>query len=263
MLGTCDLFLCLLLPKPSIYCIYIMEAFRDKARQFLEETGVERESRSDGGFSSIEKSLPRDMGSAFSIPLVDKVFSYLGTHNPVARNIDPKSEVVWLFDNTAYRPVHFYQHAEQPWQAEYVVAYFQKNAGKDVSDAVANIADKIGLGEKGAKRAEGERTISERLRLFVGTIAPARSVNVRFPNGPKRLGPAGRSAISETLISDLGQHQDGDSISLQPIPPESAPHGPMTTHFAAPEGWMVISGTQPLDLRTTTAQGSLISIHRH
>ena len=240
-----------------------MGAFRDKARQLLEDIGVECESRTDGGFSSIEKLLPRDMGSAFSIPLVDKVFSYLGTHNPVARNIDPKAEVVWLFDNTAYRPVHCYRHAQQPWQAEYVVAYFQKNAGKDVSNAVADIADKIGLGEKGVNREEGERTISERLQLFVGTIAPARSVNVRFPNGSKRLGPGGRSAVSETLISDLGQHQDGDSISLQTIPPESAPHGPMTTHFAAPEGWMVVSGTQPLGTRSITAQGSLTCIYRH
>ena len=220
-----------------------MEAFRDKARQLLEETGLERESRSEGGFSSIEKSLPQGMGSILSIPLVDRFSSYLGARNPIAQNIDPSSEVVWMVDNTAYRPVHFYPHGDQPWQAEYVVAYFQKNTGKDVSKAVANIADKLGLGETGPKRQEAEKTISDRLQLFVEIVAPARSVDVRFPGGPKRLGPGGRSAVSETLISDLGDHQDGDNISVEAIPPECAPYGPMTTHFAAPEGWMVISGT--------------------
>lgn len=219
-----------------------MEAFRNKARQLLQETGGERHSREEGDFSSIEKSLPRDMGSVLSIPLGDRLSSYLGAHNPVAQNIDPKSEAVWLFDNIAYRPVHFYPHAEQPWQAEYLVAYFRKNAGKNVSDAVANIADQVGLGEKGAKRAEGEKTISERLQLFVETVAPARSVDLRFPDGPRRLGPGGRSAVSETIVSDLGDHKDGDRISIEAIPPESAPYGQMTTHFAAPEGWMVISG---------------------
>lgn len=226
-----------------------MESSRDRARQLLEETGVERDSRAEGGFSSIEKSLPHDMGSPFSIPLTDRLSSYLGAHNPFAQHIDPSSEVVWLLDNTAYRPVHYYAHADQPWHAEYAVAYFKKNAGKDVSDAVANIADKIGLGKKGANRQEEEKTISDRLQLIVATIAPARSVDVRFPDGPRQLGPGGRSAVSETLIGDLGEHKDGDTISIEAIPPQSAPYGPMTTHFAAPEGWMVISGKPKLNPR--------------
>lgn len=222
-----------------------MEAFRDKARQLLEETGVEHSSRSSGGFGSIESSLPKDMGAAFSIPLIDKVSSYLGPHNPVASHLDPSTECVWLLDNTAYRPVNIYPHAPQPWQAEYIVAYFQKNTGKDVSDAVANIADKIGLGAKGkeAQRKDAEKTISERLQMFVITIAPARSVDLRFPAGlgTRKVGPGSRNAVSETIIADLGEHKDGDSITVEAIPPEATPHGAMTTRFAGPEGWMVIS----------------------
>lgn len=220
-----------------------MEAFHDKARQLMEETGVEKDSRSEGGFSSMEKALPQAIGSPFSIPLVDKVSSYLGVHNPVAQHIDPNSEEVWLLDNTAYRPVHVYPHSEQPWQTVYVVAYFQKNTGKDVSDAVANIADKLGL--KGDDKKDVEKTISKRLQLFVQTVAPARSVDLRFPDGSKRVGPGGRSAVSETLISDLGQHQNGDNITVEAIPPDAAPYGPMTTYFAATEGWIVISGNPP------------------
>lgn len=67
---TC-FFVVLQLPKlPTVFLE--MEAFRDKARQLLEETGTERSSRSSEGFGSVESSLPKDMGAAFSIPLVDK-----------------------------------------------------------------------------------------------------------------------------------------------------------------------------------------------
>lgn len=62
-------------PNPAPHCPDLainMEAFRDKARQLLEETGVERSSRSSEGFGSIESALPKDMGSTFSIPLIDK-----------------------------------------------------------------------------------------------------------------------------------------------------------------------------------------------
>ncbi|CAF9932228.1 MAG: hypothetical protein HETSPECPRED_008306 [Heterodermia speciosa] len=214
----------------------------DKSRQLLQETSLERTSRGDSNFSSIERSLPHAMGAPFSMPLLDRASSWLGLHNPLAHPLDPATEEVWLLDNTAYRPVHIYPHAQQPWQAEYVVAYFKKDVGKDVSDAVANIADKVGLGNEGEDRAQGEKTISERLQLFVATIAPARSVNVRLPGvGTKRLGPGGRSAVSEQVITNLGEQQDGASVSIEAIPAETTPHGHGTTHFAAPEGWMVIS----------------------
>lgn len=80
--------------------------------------------------------------------------------------------------------------------------------------------------------------------MFIITIAPARSVDLRFSAGlgTRRVGPGGRSAVSETIIDDLGEHRDGDSITVEAIPTEAAPHGTMTTRFAEPEGWMVISG---------------------
>lgn len=218
----------------------------DKTKQILEETHGERVARKDSDFPSIEKSLPHQMGGYFSIPLVDKASSWLGFHNPMAKLVDPKKEEVWILDNTAYRPIHMYPHAKQPWQAEYVVAYFRKNGGKDVSDAVANIADKVGLGNEGEDKGLGEKTIAERLQLFVNTIAPARIVDVNIPGGgTKRLGPGGRSAVSEQIVTGLGEHKDGESINVDAVHPGTTPYGPGTTHFAEPEGWMVISGNIP------------------
>ena len=123
-----------------------------------------------------------------------------------------------------------------------MAAYFQKNTGKDVSKAVADIADKIGLKDKDGDEAEGERRIAERLQPFVDTIAPARSVVIKFPNGREaKLGPGGRSAVSTQTIVAIDKHKDGESMNVHTIPPEVLPHGAMTTHFADTDGWLVVS----------------------
>ena len=221
-----------------------MSAAMDKTRQMMEETSGDRETRKQGDFHKVEKGLPKHIGSRLNIPMFDKVSSILGGHNPLAKNVDPKTEEVWLLDNTAYRPVHFYPHAPQPFQAQFVAAYFKKNTGADVSKAVAEIADKIGLGkDDGVNKASVEETIAERLLPFVQTIAPARYVDVKFPNGTvHKLGPGGRSAVSDQLVVAMEEHKDGESASIPAIPAEVCPYGPMLTHFAEPEGWAVISG---------------------
>lgn len=219
-----------------------MEAMFDKSRQVLEETGQDRKTRATGDFHSIERSLPI-VGSRLSIPLLDSVSSYLGQHNPLASSVKPGVESVWLLDNTAYRPVRFFPLRPGPWQAEFVTAFFEKNTGRDVSKIVAQIAEKIGLGDDGEDEEREQKTIAERLQPFIDTIAPARSVNVTLPTVSIRcLGPGGPSAVSTQTISSLGEHNDGDVVTISAVPSEVTPFGPMTTHFAGPEGWAVISG---------------------
>ena len=108
-----------------------MLAMIDKARQGVEETAQDRETRSAGDFRKTEKSLPTHLSSRLKIPLVDNVSSYLGGRNPLAKNVDPETEIVWLLDNTAYRPVHVYPHQPQPWQAEFVAGFFKRHVSKD------------------------------------------------------------------------------------------------------------------------------------
>lgn len=225
-----------------------MTAATDTTRQVMEESSEDGEARNAAEFHKVEEGLPKHIGSRFNIPMLDNVSSYLGGHNPFAKHIDPSKEEVWLLDNTAYRPVHIYPHAPQPFQAEFVVAYFRKNTGKDWSAAVANIADEIGLGDdKGENKEDVEKIIAERLLPIVQTIAPARFMDVKFNNGTvHRLGPGGRSAISEQNIVAIEEHKDGESASISSVPSEITPHGPMLTHFAEPEGWAVISGHIPL-----------------
>ena len=220
-----------------------MDATRDKARQLTEQTHTERETRSAGDFPKVEGQLPSHIGSRWNIPLRDNMGSFLSTLNPLAKAVDPETEEVWLLDNTAYRPVHFYPHQPQPFQALYTAAFFKRYKGKDWSKAAAKIADAIGLVD-GDERAQAEKTIAHRLKPFVETIAPARHVNIKLPNGTvEKLGPGGRSAVSTQVLASLPVHKDGISAEISAIPSEATPHGPMLTHFAEPEGWLVVSGT--------------------
>ena len=221
-----------------------MQAAMDNARQVMEQTSGDRETRKDGEFHKAEEALPKHIGSRSNIPMFEDVTSVLGAHNPLAKDVDPETEEVWLLDNTAYRPVHVYPHAPQPFQAHFVAAYFKKNTGTNVSKAVAEIANQIGLGkDDGLDKETAEKTISERLLPFVQTIAPARSVDVKFPNDTvHKLGPGGPSAISDQLVEAMEDHKNGESVSIPSVPAEVTPYGPMLTHFAEPEGWAVISG---------------------
>lgn len=222
-----------------------MEAVFDKARQVMEETTLDRETRTAGDFEKAENALPKQIGSRPNISWMDNISSYLGASNPLAKKVNPNTEEVWLLDNTAYRPVRIYPHGPQPYQAEFVAAYFKKDTGKDWSKAVANVADVIGLKQQGEDRAQTEKTIAHRLLPFVQTIAPARSVDVNFQDGSThKLGPGGRSAVSDQTIVFSAEYNDGESVSIPAVPAEVTQHGPMLTHFAAPEGWLFVSGTE-------------------
>lgn len=220
----------------------------DKLRQQSEETPLDRETRNAGKFAEMESSLPRAIHSQVKLPFLDDLTSYLGAYNPLARPANAKEDAVWLLDNTAYRPKPAHSLLQkqnaQPWQAEYVVAYFKRNSGRKPSEIVAGIADKIGLGAEGEDRATGEKRIAERLQPFMQDIQPARSLGVKIPGvGVKKLGPGGRGAMSSTIVSGLGELKDGATMTVEAVETGVAPYGSMNTYVAEPEGWMVISGT--------------------
>ncbi|KAL8719047.1 MAG: hypothetical protein Q9181_008118, partial [Wetmoreana brouardii] len=160
-----------------------MQIAFDRARQLLQETRGDRRTRTEEGFQPTERTLPR-LSSLWDIPWAQNISSYLGSRNPLAGPVDPKTESVWLFDTTAYRPIHPYPHSQQPWQAEFHTAFFKTGTGRDVSKIVADIADKVGLKKgSGEERERGEKTIAERLQPFVDVVAPARWVEVKLPDG--------------------------------------------------------------------------------
>lgn len=247
-----------------------MEPVLQKATQRIEETPIEASSRRAQKFADVEASLDatsrktttdsedKTKKSYFSrikslrqyIPpvsrqLFDNVTSYLGKTNPLALPAHPSKDAVWLFDNIAYRPIHPYPHSEQPWHAEFVAGFFNRNSGKDVSRWVADIADKVGLRDMEIPDEEGEKNIAERIAPFLDVIRPARFVDVTLEGEAglvRRLGPAGRSAVSSQIEGPLGEFRNGDVVHTNALLKELTPHGPMKTFFANPEGWLIISG---------------------
>lgn len=219
---------------------YARDAFWQTLGYIAQETESDRELRQAGGFADFEKTMPHlPLSRLRDISAVDNVSSYLGRRNPLARPVDPAKHVVWLQDNTAYRP----KGKTDVWEAEFVCAYFVRNSGRDWGRVVADIAEKAGLGEG----HEAEKTIARRLEPWMDAILPAHTVKIRIgddsDDGADKqlatLGPSDRSGTSKTLIRTAGRHADGDTLTSHSIDHIATRH--MTTTFAEPAGWAVIS----------------------
>ncbi|KAF7503060.1 hypothetical protein GJ744_004698 [Endocarpon pusillum] len=214
----------------------------DHAQQKIQETSLEAESRKIAGFDDIEKVLPKRWAVS-EMGFLDKLTGRLGRRNPFYKPATPDKNIVTLLDTIAYRPVHPYPHSPQPWQAEFVAAIFYKGR-KDVGDVVSTIADAIGLDGDVGSNAEAKARIAERIQPFIDEIAPAKSVEIAIPQTSgvpigKMLGPSNASGItSQTELTGGNDRSDGTNIVFTaPAFPEAKAH----IHYAAPEGWGIIS----------------------
>ncbi|EKG12683.1 protein of unknown function DUF2183 [Macrophomina phaseolina MS6] len=211
---------------------YARDAFWQSLGYTLEETEGDRELRQTCKFAEFEATMPHIPNRLRDISLVDNFASYLGKRNPLARPIDPEKHVIWLQDNTAYRPK---SSKDGVWEAEFVCAYFVKNSGKDWGRVVADIAEKAGLGEGD----EAEATIAKRLEPWMDAVLPSHTVRINIGGMHiEMLGPSDRSGVSKTLIRTKGRHDDGERVTSHAIAIDTR-H--MTTTFAEPQGWAVIS----------------------
>ncbi|OMP82743.1 Actin patch protein 1 [Diplodia seriata] len=224
---------------------YARDAFWQTLGYIAQETESDRELRTAGNFADFEKTMPHlPLSRLRELSVVDNVSSYLGKRNPLARPVDPAKHVVWLQDNTAYRPKGADAKKNNVWEAEFVCAYFVKNSGKDWGRVVADIADKAGLGEG---HHDAEATIAKRLEPWMDAILPAHTVRISIGDdsgdaGDRQvatLGPSDRSGTSKTLIRTTGRHADGDTLTSRSLDHLATRH--MTTTFAEPTGWAVIS----------------------
>ncbi|KAF2683764.1 actin filament organization protein-like protein App1-like protein [Lentithecium fluviatile CBS 122367] len=215
-------------------------AMAGQARQRFQETDQERTFRTQSGFPEFEKEMP-SLKDRFNYDLKDSLTSYLGSRNPFYSHVDPKKDYVWLLDNTAY------QNRVGRWKAEFVAAYFVKNSGKDLSQVVAWISDKIGL----AKDDKAEATIAQRVQPLLDSILPAHAVTIDLGGVNVRLGPSGRDGISSDELAVPGHnYKDGEAITSNAI---NADATPFTTTFATPKGWAIISDIDDTIKKTLTS----------
>lgn len=213
-----------------------------RGRQWMQETSEDRETRRIGDFATFEAAMPF-LDRSYSGSLQDKVTSYLGSRNPFYKTVAPEDHLVWLFDNTAFRSSRF----SSSWEAEFVACYFVKNSGKDVSRIAADIAEKLGLGRGDV----AEATIARRLQPFADQILPAHSVNIDIANNEvHRLGPSSRDGISSDIIKLNGKYKEGQPVACDALGVSAKE---MTTFFAGPKGWAVLSDVDDTIKRTLTS----------
>jgi phosphatidate phosphatase APP1 len=216
------------------------EAMAKGDRQKMEETPMEKKSRTQSGFPDIEKKMPA-LASRRKAGLVDTLSSMLGTKNPLSHAVNPAKDELWLFDNTAWRG------RGGKWNAEVVAAYFLKDSGDDKSEVVASISEILGL----AKDDEARDTIAERLAPFLDSVLPAHTVKINIDGKQVRLGPSDIDGISTDVVQFSGKHANGSTVSPTAVGIKSAT--PMHTFFAEPDGWAVISDVDDTIKRTMTA----------
>jgi len=209
----------------------------DQARQRFQETEEDRITRKSGKFPEFELDMP-NLTNRFQFSLKDNLTSYLGSRNPFYTNVNPDTDLVWVFDNTAY------QNRLGRWKTEFVAAYFRKNSGKDTSEVVAWISEKIGL----AKGDKAEDTIAERIQPLLDSILPAHAVNIEIGGVATRLGPSGRDGISSDLIAIPGHgYKAGESLTHNVSGLQSS------TYFVEPKGWAILSDVDDTIKKTLTA----------
>lgn len=215
-------------------------AMAGRARQRMQQDEEDKITRKAGNFAEFEADMPK-LANRFSFSLKDNLSSYLGRNNPFYENVNPETDYVWLLDNTAY------QNRLGRWKAEFVAAYFVKNSGKDLSEVVAWVSDKIGL----ADDKEAEATIAERIQPLLDQILPAHAVEIDLHGVNVRLGPSGRDGISSDELAIPGTgFKDGQVTTAKAL------HTDATTnkiHYAKPSGWAVLSDVDDTIKKTLTS----------
>ena len=207
-----------------------------------EEAPMEAATRKNADFPTIEDKLDVKRFSLQDALHFDKLTGkFLGQRNPFAKKANPKENIVWLFDNTAYRPVHASPHEPQPWQAEFVASFF-KQGRKEEGKFVGNIADLLDIdGKLGESLAATRKRIEERAEPFIHAIAPARSVDVTLPIGDHahtlNLGPSDSNGISSQIFPTGGDDSlDGKTITVTSVG-DAFPLCKARMRFAGPKGW--------------------------
>ncbi|KAJ8115736.1 hypothetical protein OPT61_g2678 [Boeremia exigua] len=215
-------------------------AMAGQARQRFQESEEDRITRIAGKFPDFEADMPK-LANRFQFSLKDNLSSYLGRNNPFFSEANDDTDYVWLLDNTAY------QNRLGRWKAEFVAAYFVRHSGKDLSEVVAWVSEKIGL----ADDEEAKKTIAMRLEPFLDAILPAHAVNIDLQGMKVRLGPSGRDGISTDELAIPGSdYKDGEIVTSKAV---GATATPLKTTFAKAKGWAILSDVDDTIKKTLTS----------
>lgn len=193
-------------------------------------------TRREKNFEDFEAKLPdptavgvRKQVSQYS---VSSILGRLAKLNPFARAVD-SGDVVWLFDNTAFRPSRL-----GSWQAEFVAAVFEREAKCKVVDIVTGVLRVLDLADDATER----KTVEQRLMPFMWDIRIARTATVLQRGKQLKLGQTGINGISSDVLS-IPSSGKGTLVPAT-VKTTSSMEGilDMQTYYAGPDGWGIISG---------------------
>jgi phosphatidate phosphatase APP1 len=215
-------------------------AMAGRARQRLQEDEEDKITRKAGDFAAFEADMPK-LVNRFSFSLKDNLSSYLGRNNPFYQKVNPETDYVWLLDTTAY------QNRIGRWKAEFVAAYFVKNSGKDLSEVVGWVSEKIGVSDD----EDAKETIAKRIQPLLDSILPAHAVEIDLQGMNVRLGPSGRDGISSDELAIPGNdYKDGQIITSKAIHADATS---LNITFAKSTGWAVLSDIDDTIKKTLTS----------
>ncbi|PTB70078.1 hypothetical protein BBK36DRAFT_1189476 [Trichoderma citrinoviride] len=227
-------------------------------------------TRKHAKFDEIEKKLPDPRASVPYGFSISNVLNEMSIRVPFSKAI-AKGDIVWLFDNTAYKQQQQSPSASSssssssaqgdhdnnnnnntPWQAEFIMAVFEDEPKCKVTDIVAGIASILGL----ADEAEELKTIEQRLLPFLWDIRAGRAATVSQQGGSElKLGPSGLNGISTNVLPLVHDAEKASHHTKKATCDVEGVGGvlSMETHFAGPEGWGIISDIDDTIKITTTS----------
>jgi phosphatidate phosphatase APP1 len=234
-------------PKMTVAPPLGVEGMAKEAHQLWQETPLESHIRKAGNFPEVEAQMPL-LPSRKKAQIWDRLSALLGEKNPLAHPVDAKNHAVWLFDNTAYKV----SGSKHQWRAEVIAAYFAKDSGDDISEAVAKISEVLGISKNDGTR----QRIAERLQPFLDCVIPAHFVRLQIDDQTFKLGPSSGEGISSDVVQFKSKQKEGDVIT--PSLAELQSETPPTTFFAEETGWAIISDIDDTIKRTMT--GSALGV---
>ncbi|KAI5456303.1 hypothetical protein BGZ63DRAFT_91293 [Mariannaea sp. PMI_226] len=193
-------------------------------------------TRQERHFDEVEASLPDPTASTFRIQesLHDKAAGFmtrLGNLNSFGRQVSGR-DIVWLFDNTAYR-----SQKTGEWEAEFVAAVFEPDIKCHLADVVSGVAKTLGL----ADDAEERDTIEARLIPFLWDIQTVRVFKLNHLGRELNIGPTSFNGITSDVLK-VRHYKGGRSIkAVAKVPGTVKGLLEMQTYYAGEEGWGVIS----------------------
>ncbi|KAF2219209.1 hypothetical protein BDZ85DRAFT_305161 [Elsinoe ampelina] len=206
--------------------------------------------------------------------LIRHIPSY--TRRKGVKHVNPKKHYVWVFDNIAFRasstdkeemaantPLEDSMNSDNPffkmmnrekdpWQVEYVAAFFKRKGGKELAKSVGRLCRELDV-EQGSLSEDRVRC---RVQHFVDHVLPGHAIHTSIGHGIRHLhGPSSSSGLSLTFSTLPTTGRDPQHVVVNSFPGAKSARCFLagTTTFAEPTGWGVISDIDDTIKVTLTA----------